>query len=84
MASWTGITAVTAYSSVLLSQAGYSSIKQNSLAGGLNTIGIVGTIISAHIVDGLGRRRRLMGGAFGLFVVNLIAASVYEGSRGPS
>ena len=81
MASWTGITAVTAYSPVLLSQAGYSSIKQNGLAGGLNTIGIVGTIISAQIVDRLGRRRCLMGGAFGLFMVNLIAASVYEGSR---
>lgn len=81
MASWTGITAVTAYSPVLLSQAGYSSIKQNGLAGGLNTIGIVGTIISAQIVDRLGRRKCLMGGAFGLFVINLIAASLYEASR---
>ncbi|KAK3619482.1 hypothetical protein LTR56_023983 [Elasticomyces elasticus] len=81
MASWTGITAVTAYSPVLLSQAGYSSIKQNGLAGGLNTIGIVGTIISAQIVDRLGRRKCLLGGAFGLFVVNLIAASLYEASR---
>jgi len=74
MASWTGITAVTAYSPVLLSQAGYSSVKQNGLAGGLNTIGIVGTIISAHIVDCLGRRKCLMGGAFCLFVVNLIVS----------
>ena len=41
MASWTGITAVTAYSLVLLRQAGYSSLKHNGLAGGLNTIGIV-------------------------------------------
>jgi hypothetical protein len=40
MASWSGITAVTAYSPVLLKQAGYSSIKQAGLAGGLNTIGI--------------------------------------------
>ncbi|KAF2657559.1 general substrate transporter [Lophiostoma macrostomum CBS 122681] len=80
MASWTGITAVTAYSPVLLSQAGYSSLKQNGLAGGLNTIGIVGTIISAHIVDRLGRRKCLMGGAFGLFAVNVIAASLYEAS----
>jgi MFS family permease len=80
MASWTGITAVTAYSPVLLSQAGYSSLKQNGLAGGLNTIGIIGTVISAHIVDRLGRRKCLMGGAFGLFVVNLIAASLYEAS----
>lgn len=78
MASWTGITAVTAYSPVLLSQAGYSAIKQNGLAGGLNTIGIVGTIISAQIVDRLGRRICLMGGAAGLFAVNLIAASLYE------
>lgn len=81
MASWTGITAVTAYSPVLLSAAGYSTLTQNGLAGGLNTIGIIGTIISAQIVDRLGRRTCLMGGAFGLFVVNLIAASVYEASR---
>jgi len=81
MASWTGITAVTAYSPVLLSQAGYSTVKQGGLAGGLNTIGIVGTIISAQIVDKLGRRVCLMSGAFGLFAVNLIAASLYEASR---
>lgn len=47
----------------------------------MNTIGIVGTIISAQIVDRLGRRRCLIGGAFGLFVVNLVAASLYEGAR---
>ena len=81
MASWTGITAVTAYSPVLLSQAGYSSIKQNGLAGGLNTIGIIGTIISAQIVDKLGRRKCLMGGAAGLCVVNAIAGGLYEASR---
>ncbi|KAK1073380.1 hypothetical protein LTR74_001789 [Friedmanniomyces endolithicus] len=63
-------------------QAGYSAIKQNGLAGGLNTIGIVGTIISAHIVDRLGRRKCLIWGAFGLFVVNLVAAALYEASRG--
>lgn len=40
MASWSGITAVTAYSPVLLKQAGYGTIKQAGLAGGLNTIGI--------------------------------------------
>lgn len=74
MASWTGITAVTAYSPVLLSQAGYTTLKQNGLAGGLNTIGIIGTIISAQIVDRLGRRRCLMGGAAGLFMVNLIVS----------
>lgn len=81
MASWTGITAVTAYSPVLLTQAGYGDIKQGGLAGGLNTIGIVGTIISAQIVDRLGRRACLIWGACGLFVVNLIAASLYEGAR---
>lgn len=81
MASWTGITAVTAYSPVLLSAAGYSPLTQNGLAGGLSTTGILGTIISAQIVDRLGRRKCLMGGSFGLFVVNLIAASVYEASR---
>lgn len=81
MASWTGITAVTAYSPVLLSQAGYSSIKQNGLAGGLNTIGIVGTIISAQIVDRLGRRRCLMGGAAGLAIVNLIVSRILRPLR---
>ncbi|PVH98168.1 general substrate transporter [Periconia macrospinosa] len=81
MASWTGITAVTAYSPVLLRQAGYSQIKQNGLAGGLNTIGIIGTIISAQIVDKYGRRRCLMWGAGGLSIVNIIAASLYEASR---
>ncbi len=81
MASWTGITAVTAYSPVLLSAAGYSELTQNGLAGGLSTVGIIGTIISAQIVDRLGRRVCLMGGALGLFIVNLVAASVYEASR---
>jgi MFS family permease len=66
---------------VSLSQAGYSTTKQNGLTGGLNTIGIVGAIISAQIVDRLGRRKCLMGGAFGLFAVNLIATSLYEASR---
>ncbi|CAI7634012.1 hypothetical protein N7533_011599 [Penicillium manginii] len=80
MGSWTGITAVTAYSPVLLHQAGYSTIKQNGLAGGLNTVGIIGTIISAQIVDRLGRRVCLMGGSAILFAVNLIAGAVYEGS----
>ncbi|KAK3307779.1 major facilitator superfamily transporter sugar [Chaetomium strumarium] len=81
MASWTGITAVTAYSPVLLSAAGYNDLTQNGLAGGLSTVGIIGTIISAQIVDRLGRRTCLMGGAFGLFAVNLVAASVYEAAR---
>ncbi len=81
MASWTGITAVTAYSPVLLSAAGYSELTQNGLAGGLSTVGIIGTIISAQIVDRLGRRVCLMGGALGLFIVNLVGASVYEASR---
>ncbi|GAA5941007.1 hypothetical protein JCM1841_006607 [Sporobolomyces salmonicolor] len=80
MASWSGITAVTAYSPVLLSQAGYSTIKQSGLAGGLNTIGIIGTIISAQVVDKFGRRRCLMIGSLGLAIVNLIAASLYEAS----
>lgn len=61
-----------------LSQAGY---KQNGLTGGLNTIGIIGAIISAQIVDQLDRRKFVMGGAFGLFAVNLIATSLYEASR---
>lgn len=81
MASWTGITAVTAYSPVLLRQAGYSSITQNGLAGGVNTIGIVGTIISAQVVDRYGRRTCLMVGSAGLFAVNVIAASLFEASR---
>ncbi|KAJ5884372.1 hypothetical protein N7504_011944 [Penicillium tannophilum] len=80
MGSWTGITAVTAYAPVLLQQAGYSTITQNGLAGGLNTVGILGTIISAQIVDRLGRRICLIGGAAALFAVNVIAGGVYEGS----
>ncbi|KAL4995957.1 general substrate transporter [Aspergillus recurvatus] len=80
MASWTGITAITAYSPTLLSQAGYSSMTQNGLAGGLNTIGIIGTIISAQIVDRIGRRMCLMLGALSLFAVEIVAGSVYEAS----
>lgn len=66
---------VTAYSPVLLSQAGYSTIKQNGLAGGLNTVGIIGTIISANIVDRIGRRNCLMGGSAALFICNFIVSS---------
>lgn len=84
MASWTGITAVTAYSPVLLRAAGFSQLTQNGLAGGINTIGIIGTIISAQIVDKLGRRLCLMGGSFSLFAVNIIAASLYEASHDES
>ncbi|EHA25618.1 hypothetical protein ASPNIDRAFT_43964 [Aspergillus niger ATCC 1015] len=75
MASWTGITAVTAYSPVLLRQAGYSELTQNGLAGGLNTIGILGTIISTQIVDRIGRRKCLMLGSTILFVVELVVSS---------
>lgn len=66
--------AVTAYSPTLLSQAGYSEVTQNGLAGGLNTIGIVGTIINAQIVDRIGRRACLMAGSAALFSVNLIVS----------
>lgn len=66
--------AVTAYSPILLSQAGYSQVTQNGLAGGLNTIGIIGTVISAHIVDRIGRRACLMGGSAALFIVELIVS----------
>ncbi|PWY65225.1 general substrate transporter [Aspergillus heteromorphus CBS 117.55] len=81
MASWTGITAITAYSPGLLRQAGYSEIERNGLAGGLNTIGIVGTIISAHIIDRLGRRTCLMVGSAVLFSVEIVAGAIYEASR---
>jgi MFS family permease len=80
MASWTGITAVTAYSPTLLKSAGYSQLTQNGLAGGINSIGIVGTIISAHIVDRLGRRLCLMGGAGSLAIVNLVVRNPFDGS----
>lgn len=68
MVSWTGITAVTAYSPVLLNAAGYSSLKQNGSAGGLNTIAITGTIISAQIVDRLDRRKCMIGEALGVWL----------------
>lgn len=71
MASWTR-TAVTAYSLVLLSQAGYSTITQGGLADGLNTIGVDGTIISATTINKLGRPSCLKGGGAALFAVNLI------------
>ncbi|KAG9204364.1 hypothetical protein G6514_001438 [Epicoccum nigrum] len=80
-ASWSGVTAVTAYSPTLLRTSGYSTLTQNGLAGCFNTVGIVGTIISAQIVDRLGRRTCLMMGSFGLFAVNIIAAFLYEASR---
>lgn len=66
---------------ILLSSAGYSTIKQDGLAGGLSTVGIIGTIISAYVVDKFGRRRCLMAGAFGLVCVNAIAGGLYEASR---
>jgi MFS family permease len=72
------IQAVTAYSPVLLHQAGYSTIMQNGLAGGLNTVGIIGTIISAHIVDRLGRRVCLIGGSAFLFAVNIIVRPYFH------
>ena len=68
------IQAVNAYSPVLRSQAGYGSIKQSGLAGGLKTIGIVGTIISATNVDKFGRRLCLTWGVGSLFAVNLIVS----------
>lgn len=67
--------AVTAYSPVLLSQAGYSELTQNGLAGGLNTIGILGTIISAQIVDRIGRRKCLILGSVILFTVELVVSA---------
>lgn len=70
-----------ANSDQLLRQAGYSSVKQNGLAGGLNTIGIIGTIVSAQIVDRFGRRKCLIWGSCGLFMVNAIAASLFEVAR---
>jgi len=66
---------------ILLSAAGYPSIKQNGLAGGLSTVGIIGTIISAWIVDRFGRRKCLMAGAFGLVIVNAVAGGLYEASK---
>ncbi|BFZ59959.1 hypothetical protein YB2330_000981 [Saitoella coloradoensis] len=81
MASWTGITAVTVYSGVLFRQAGYSTITQDGLSGGVNSIGIIGTIISAWCVDRFGRRVNLMWGAFGLACVNFIAGGLYEAVR---
>ncbi|PYH93057.1 putative MFS sugar transporter [Aspergillus ellipticus CBS 707.79] len=80
MASWTGITAITAYSPGLLRLAGYSEVERNGLAGGVNTVGILGTIISAHIIDRLGRRTCLMLGSAILFTVEVIAGAIFEAS----
>lgn len=66
---------------VLLSAAGYSEIKVSGLSGGVSTIGIIGTIISAYVVDRFGRRKCLMAGAFGMLAVNAIAGGLYEASR---
>lgn len=63
---------------MLLKQAGYSELTQNGLAGGINTIGIIGTLISAQIVDRLGRRVCLLSGAAMLFAVNLIVSLYFE------
>jgi Sugar (and other) transporter len=52
------------------------TVAKTTTQGGI--VGIIGTIISAQIVDRLGLRTCLMGGAAGLFAVNLIAASLYE------
>jgi MFS family permease len=57
---------------VLLEQAEYTKIQIAGLSGGVNTVGILGTIISAQIIDRLGRRACLMGGSAVLFAVNLI------------
>lgn len=72
---------VTVYSSVLFKQAGFSDITQNGLSGGVNSIGIIGTVISAYVVDKYGRRTCLMWGAAGLCLVNMIAGGLYEASR---
>lgn len=57
---------------MLLEQAEYTKIQIAGLAGGVNTVGILGTIISAQIIDRLGRRACLMGGSVVLFAVNLV------------
>ena len=81
IASYTAITAVTAYAPILLASAHYSAVKQNGLAGGVSSIGIVGTIISSYVVDRFGRRRCLIWGAAGMVIVNAIAGGLYEASR---
>lgn len=54
---------------------------QNGLAGGINTIGIIGTIISAQTIDRFGRRVCLISGAGVLSVVNLIVRLSSFGDR---
>lgn len=63
---------------MLLEQAEYTKIQIAGLSGGVNTVGIVGTIISAQIIDRLGRRACLMGGSVVLFAVNLIVRLIPE------
>lgn len=70
MAEWTGITLLTVSVSELLAQAGFNALTVSGLSGGINSIGIIGTIISAQLVDRMGRRKNLIWGALGLALVN--------------
>jgi len=56
MMEWTGILAITVYSSTLFSQAGYDSNKAGWLSGLANTIGIPATIAGIFTIDRFGRR----------------------------
>ncbi|KAL8280957.1 hypothetical protein RQP46_006636 [Phenoliferia psychrophenolica] len=80
MASWSGITAVTTYSPILLAQAGYSATTQAGLAGGINTIGIAGTVISANLVDPFGRRKSFMVGSLSLAIINAVTGGLFQAS----
>lgn len=51
---------------------------QDGLASGINSSGIIGTLISAYIVDKFGRRRCLMAGAAVMALWNIIAAGIFE------
>jgi MFS family permease len=60
-----GITAVVVYSPVIFAQAGYGPTKASWMSALNNTFGILGTFISAFLIDRFGRRKLLFWGSAG-------------------
>jgi MFS family permease len=60
-----GITAVVVYSPVIFAQAGYGPTKASWISALNNTFGILGTFMSAFLIDRFGRRKLLFFGSAG-------------------